>query len=250
VEGVQACVIVTTDKCYDNQEWQWAYRENDRLGGKDPYSSSKACAELVTSAYRQSFFTRGVSASPTMVATVRAGNVIGGGDWAADRLVPDVVRGFLAGEPVRVRSPHAVRPWQHVLEPVSGYLTLARRLVEDGDPHSALQDGWNFGPSEEDARSVEWIVERMCERWGEGAAWVRDENPHPPEATILKLDSSRARAELGWRPRLALPDALDWTVQWYRASQHGDDLRAVTERQIADYQALATGDAAFTSMPV
>ncbi len=245
VEGIEACVIVTTDKCYQNKEWHWGYREVDRLGGKDPYSSSKACAELVTHAYRQSYFERGVSASPTAVASVRAGNVIGGGDWAEDRLIPDIVRGFLAGDSVLIRNPNAIRPWQHVLEPVCGYLTLAQRLVEEG---AGPEGAWNFGPSDDDARPVEWIADQMASRWGEGATWTRDERAHPPEAGYLKLDSSKARAELGWAARFSLADALDWTVDWYRAYERGDDPRAVTEQQIADYQVLGVGRADFTSL--
>jgi len=235
IGSVEACVVVTTDKCYKNREWHWGYRESDRLGGEDPYSNSKACAELVTSAYRQSFFAREDTSSPARVASVRAGNVIGGGDWADDRLIPDIVRGFLAHDPVLIRSHNAIRPWQHVLEPLRGYLALAQHLVEGAEDFAAA---WNFGPRDEDARPVHWIANQMSDRWGEGASWVRDERVHPPEATYLKLDSSKAKAELGWTPRFSLRNALDWTVEWYRAFQDGENLREFTEQQLFTYRAM------------
>ncbi|RYY17500.1 MAG: CDP-glucose 4,6-dehydratase [Alphaproteobacteria bacterium] len=192
--GVRACVVVTTDKCYENREWVWGYREDEAMGGYDPYSNSKGCAELVTSAYRRSFF----GESGTATASARAGNVIGGGDWAVDRLIPDILRAVVAGEPVVIRNPHSIRPWQHVLEPLSGYLVLAQSLWTD--PTGAAE-GWNFGPRDEDARPVQWIVEQLCELWGDGASWVRDERLQPHEANYLKLDISKARARLGWEPR-------------------------------------------------
>jgi CDP-glucose 4,6-dehydratase len=226
---VRAVVIVTTDKCYENREWEWGYREDEPMGGHDPYASSKGCAELVTSAYRNSFFSD--PAGP-QVASARAGNVIGGGDWGADRLVPDIMRAALAGEPVRVRNPNSIRPWQHVLNPLSGYLVLAQALCES--PEHAT--GWNFGPADEDARPVGWIVERMAELWPEELRSTLDEGPHPHEARYLKLDSSRARGRLGWRPLLDLDAGLDATVSWYWQLREGADMRAATLGQIESFQ--------------
>ena len=230
--SVRAMVNVTTDKCYENREWAWGYRENEALGGYDPYSSSKACAEILTASYRRSFFGEGQAA----VATARAGNVIGGGDWAADRLVADIMRAVEDGEPVRIRNPHAIRPWQHVLEPLRGYLMLAERL-HAGD--RAFAEAWNFGPHDNDARPVGWIVEELVRRWGPGARYEIDAGEHPHEATYLKLDISKARAQLGWSPRVDLAGALDRIVAWYKAHQAQADMREVTLRQIADYEALA-----------
>lgn len=227
---VRAVINVTSDKCYENREWVWPYRENEALGGYDPYSSSKACAELVTSAYRNSFFGSG-----TALASVRAGNVIGGGDWARDRLVPDIMRAFLDGRPVTVRNPGAIRPWQHVLDPLNGYLLLAEKLWEGG---AAFAEAWNFGPPAEDAKTVSWIVNRLSAEWGEGAGCEHDRAGQPHEAGVLKLDSSKARVRLGWRPRLSLAAALEWVVAWYRACGDGQDMRHVTERQIAEYRTL------------
>jgi CDP-glucose 4,6-dehydratase len=232
--GVKAIVCVTSDKCYENREWIWPYRESDPMGGHDPYSSSKGAAELVVSAWRRSFF----EAGGPLLASVRAGNVIGGGDWAVDRLLPDLVRAFEAGVAPMIRAPDAVRPWQHVLEALGGYLMIAERLLA-GERHFA--DAWNFGPSDEDARPVSWIVERMRAAWGGGAAdALPDTGPRPHEAGLLRLDCSKARAALGWRPALALDEALDWIVTWHKAVAGGADARAVTRAQIADYQA-ATG---------
>lgn len=232
--GIRAVLNVTSDKCYDNKEWPWGYRENEPLGGYDPYSNSKACAELVTSAYRNSFFNPAQHAAHGVaLGSARAGNVIGGGDWAGDRLVPDMVRAIAAGQPVRIRSPHAIRPWQHVLEPLSGYLALAERLVRDGP---AFAEGFNFGPHDTDARPVQWIVERLCAQWGAGAAWELDGAPQPHEATYLKLDCSKARARLGWQPRWPLPRTLDEIVAWHKAHARGEDMRSVTLAQIATYQ--------------
>ncbi|MDV3457495.1 CDP-glucose 4,6-dehydratase [Sphingomonas sp. HF-S4] len=226
---VRAIVCVTSDKCYDNREWVWPYRESDPMGGHDPYSSSKGCAELVAAAWRNSFFAEDGPA----LATVRAGNVIGGGDWAEDRLVPDLVRAFEAGAAPLIRSPDAVRPWQHVLEALGGYLQIAERMLA-GERRFA--DAWNFGPSDEDARPVGWIVERMRAAWGGGsAAAVADSGPRPHEAGLLRLDCSKARAALGWRPALSLDQALDWIVAWHKAVGDGTDARAVTLAQIADY---------------
>lgn len=231
--GIRAVVNVTTDKCYENREWHWGYREDEPMGGHDPYSNSKGCAELVTAAYRNSFF----SAS-TALATVRAGNVIGGGDWAEDRLIPDILRAISEGLPVMIRNPHAIRPWQHVLEPLSGYLRLAQRLCEDGPTHA---EAWNFGPLDDDARPVRWIVEYLARAWGDGAQWEQDTGEHPHEATYLKLDCSKARARLGWRPRWDLAEALDRILAWQRAYLNGADLRQVTLQQIADYQGEVDG---------
>jgi CDP-glucose 4,6-dehydratase len=231
-DGVRAVVVVTTDKCYENREWEWGYREDEPMGGHDPYASSKGCAELVTSAYRNSFFSD--PAGPR-VASARAGNVIGGGDWGADRLVPDIMRAALAGEPVRVRNPNSIRPWQHVLNPLSGYLVLAQALCES--PEHAT--GWNFGPADEDARPVGWMVGRMAELWPEELRWTLDEGPHPHEARYLKLDSSRARGRLGWRPPVRLDEALAGIVEWYQAVREGADMRAVTLGQIESFNYAA-----------
>ncbi len=232
--SVRAVVSVTTDKCYENKEWIWPYRETDPLGGYDPYSASKACAEIVTASYRSSFFADGKAA----LATARAGNVIGGGDWSSDRLIPDLVRGFLSGEPVRIRRPNAIRPWQHVLEPLHGYLLLAEKLA--GEDRARFTTAFNFGPVEEDARPVAWIAERMTRFWGHGASWVLDEDPNSPhEANYLKLDISRARHELQWAPKLRLETALEWLVEWYRAWQSAPEtIPALTLSQIARYQSI------------
>jgi len=233
VPGVRSVVIVTTDKCYENREWEWGYRENEAMGGYDPYSSSKGCAELVTSAYRNSFFnpaaytTHGVA-----VASGRAGNVIGGGDWAADRLIPDIMRAISKGETVNIRNPHAIRPWQHVLEPLGGYLMLAEKLHTEG-PRFA--DAWNFGPNDSDAQPVQAIVQRLTSQWGDEARWALDGGEHPHEASFLKLDCSKARARLGWRPHWDLNRTLDAIVAWYKSATRGEDLRAVTLAQIDEY---------------
>jgi CDP-glucose 4,6-dehydratase len=234
---VRVVVNVTSDKCYENREWPWGYRENDPMGGHDPYSSSKGCAELITAAYRRSFFAcepATARSAPLALASARAGNVIGGGDWADDRLVPDVMRAFLSGEAVVIRNPGAVRPWQHVLEPLRGYLMLAERLHGDG---LDFAEAWNFGPSDSDARPVGWLADRLCTLWGPPARWQPDTaQAQPHEAYCLKLDCSKACADLGWRPRLALEEALRWTVDWYKCFEGGGDLRALTEGQIAVYE--------------
>ena len=234
---VRSIVSVTSDKCYRNREWLKGYMEDDPLGGKDPYSSSKAAAELVTAAYRDSYFSASTSAA---VATARAGNVIGGGDWAEDRLVPDLIRGFISGDPVSIRCPDAIRPWQHVIEPLRGYLMLAERLWNS---ESEFATAWNFGPNAKDERTVRWVADRLVSEWGEGASWRIDENEHPPEATYLKLDTSKAREDLGWEPRLPLEKALGWIVDWHRAEAAGQDLRAATERQIATYEEILESQA-------
>ncbi|MDB6002219.1 MAG: CDP-glucose 4,6-dehydratase [Rhizobacter sp.] len=227
-DSVRAIVNVTTDKCYENKEWVWGYRESEPMGGYDPYSSSKGCSELVTAAYRQSFFgKRGVG-----LASARAGNVIGGGDWAADRLVPDILRAFEKNLPVVIRNPHSTRPWQHVLEPLSGYLLLAERLFENG---SADAEGWNFGPRDEDAQPVQWIVENMVSRWNDGASWQLDGGEHPHEAHYLKLDISKARSRLGWAPRWSLDAALEKIIDWHQAWLASNDMRQCSLRQIEQY---------------
>lgn len=234
--GARAVVVVTTDKCYENREREWSYRENEPLGGHDPYSSSKACAELVTAAYRRSFFEH----AEVALASARAGNVIGGGDWASDRLIPDILRAFDSGTVLRIRSPHAIRPWQHVLEPLSGYLRLAERLYENaGADRRAFAEAWNFGPADEDARPVSWIVERLTAGIP-GAAWTSDQAPQPHEASYLKLDSSKASARLGWRPRWRLPIALDKTLEWHAAWRQGGDMRQSTFSQIDEYMRQTT----------
>lgn len=234
--GVKSIVCVTSDKCYENREWDWPYRETDPMGGHDPYSSSKGCAELVVAAWRRSYFG---SADAPLLASVRAGNVIGGGDWAADRLVPDLVRAFEAGVAPLIRAPDAVRPWQHVLEALGGYIMIAERLLA-GERRFA--DAWNFGPADEDARPVRWIVDRMRAGWREGAAPpTLDAGPRPHEAGLLRLDCARARAALGWRPALDLGQAIAWIVDWHKAVAAGEDARRVTLDQIAHYAALSAG---------
>jgi CDP-glucose 4,6-dehydratase len=248
-DGVRAVVNVTSDKCYENRERESGYREHEPMGGHDPYSSSKGCAELVTDAFRRSFFSDRSELDRSKIggtvadgdghgarlASARAGNVIGGGDWGEDRLVPDIMRAALAGEQVRVRNPNSIRPWQHVLNPLSGYLVLAEALW-DSPEHAA---GWNFGPADEDARPVGWIVERMGELWPQELGWMHDDGPHPHEARYLKIDSSRARVHLGWRPLVGLEPALESIVEWYWALREGADMRAVTLRQIETFQYAA-----------
>ena len=227
--SVRAVVIVTTDKCYENREWLWGYREDEPMGGHDPYSSSKGCAELVTSAYRRSFFGEG----RVRIASARAGNVVGGGDVSPDRLVPDLVRTLERGERTPVRNPGAVRPWQHVLEPVSGYAILAERLC--GSDGERFAEAWNFGPDASGEKSVADVVETVCRVWGDGAGWTRQEGEHAHEATFLKLDSSKARHRLGWAPRWDFGRTLAETVAWYRATRRGDDMRLFTRRQVEAY---------------
>jgi CDP-glucose 4,6-dehydratase len=225
---VRVAIVVTSDKCYENRNWVWGYREDEPMGGHDPYSSSKGAAELVTAAFRSSYF---AEPGTPAIASARAGNVIGGGDWGEDRLVPDLFRAALAGVPLRIRNPDAVRPWQHVLNPLSGYLRLAERAWED----RAAARGWNFGPQDADARPVGWIVDRIAERWDAPLRREVDPGPHPHEAHWLKLDSSLAGARLGWTPRWDLATGLDRTAEWYRAYRDGDDVRDVTLAQIAAF---------------
>lgn len=227
--SVKAIVNITTDKCYENREWVWSYREDEPMGGYDPYSNSKGCAELVSSAYRRSF----LKDAGIAMATARAGNVIGGGDWALDRLIPDILCALQEERPVLIRNPHAIRPWQHVLEPLSGYLLLAERLYTQGQ---ADAEGWNFGPRDEDARSVQWIVEHLCESWGDGASWTLQPGSHPHEASFLKLDISKARQRLQWAPRWSLETALERVTEWHQAWLSGQDMRAVCLNQITQYR--------------
>jgi len=231
-----AVVNVTSDKCYENREWVWGYRENEPMGGPDPYSSSKACAELVTTAYRESFFPPALlQRHGVALATARAGNVIGGGDWTSDQLIPDLMRAFLAGRPCLIRNPSAFRPWQFVLEPLRGYLMLAEALLEDGPRFAS---GWNFGPVDADAKPVSWIANQLIRLWGSGASWNQDPALHPSEAHALKLDASKAAMYLHWHPVLSLDQALGWIVEWYRAFQTGADLQRLTRTQIEQYEAL------------
>ena len=227
--SVRAIINVTTDKCYENREWVWGYREDEPMGGDDPYSSSKGCAELVSSAYRESF----LKDAGIGMATVRAGNVIGGGDWAQDRLIPDVLRAFQDKRPVLIRNPYSIRPWQHVLEPLSGYLLLAERLCATGQTDS---EGWNFGPFDQDARTVQWIVEYLCEDWSDDASWTLQPGEHPHEASFLKLDISKARQRLQWTPRWSLETALKRITEWHRAWLSGQDMRAFCLNQISLYR--------------
>lgn len=225
LRALQAMLIVTTDKCYENNGTGAAFRESDRLGGDDPYSNSKACAELVTHSYRRSFFNVPGAAR---VATARAGNVFGGGDWARDRLVPDAMQAFLAGEALRIRNPNSVRPWQHALDPVLGYLTLVERLAGD----ERFSGGWNFGPDAASEVPVGTVVEHLIALWGNGARWTADAGPHPHEAAYLRLDCAKARSELGWTPRLDLAHGLRLTVDWYKVLREGKDLRAFSLDQL------------------
>ncbi len=225
-DSVRAIINVTTDKCYENLERQEGYREDEPLGGHDPYSSSKGCAELVTASYRRSF--------SLAVASARAGNVIGGGDWAEDRLLPDMMRSFMSGEPVAIRNPASTRPWQHVLEPLHGYMLLAQRLYENNAEHA---EAWNFGPDDADAKPVEWLADQAVDLWGESASWINTADADQPhEAGFLRLNCDKAKSRLGWQPRMNLEQALVWTVDWYRSFQRGDDVRALTEQQISNYE--------------
>jgi len=234
--GVKAVVNITTDKCYENREWVWGYRETEPMGGFDPYSNSKGCAELVSSAYRSSFFNaNNYDQHGVALATVRAGNVIGGGDWARDRLIPDILTAFEQGKKVEIRNPHAIRPWQHVMEPLRGYLTLAEKLFERGP---IFAEAWNFGPHYEDAKPVGWIVEQMSALWGGDAQWQVDTSNHPHEAHYLKLDISKARSLLDWHPALRLKDALELIIDWSKRRQAGANMRQLTLAQLHDYQAL------------
>jgi CDP-glucose 4,6-dehydratase len=236
VGGVRAVVNVTSDKCYENREWVWGYRETDPLGGYDPYSSSKACAELVTAAYRNSFF------NPTnylehgvAIATARAGNVIAGGDWTANGLVADITRSLLQQQPIIIRNPSAIRPWQHVLDALNGYLTLAENLYAKG---SAFAEAWNFGPDESDIKPVGWLVDRLLALWGDGATWEQDRAYRPHEANSLSLDCAKVRLKLGWKPQIALAQSLEQIIAWTKAYHSGADMQQVTNAQIEKFKQL------------
>lgn len=237
-KSVKAVVNVTSDKCYENKEWEWGYREDEAMGGYDPYSNSKGCAELVTSAYRSSFFnSEDYNEHGVAVASARAGNVIGGGDWASDRLIPDFIRAIVAGETVVIRSPNAIRPWQHVLEPLSGYLVLAEKLYNHG---AQFAEAWNFGPSDSDAKSVVWIINELVSNWGDGASFTVDAsvaNLH--EANFLKLDCSKARLQLGWQPQWDAPETIQRICAWHKAHLNGQDMKAYTLGEIQQYQSSA-----------
>ncbi len=226
--SVRATVVVTTDKCYENKEWLWAYRENEPLGGFDPYSNSKGCAELVTAAYRQSFFSQQKNA----IASARAGNVIGGGDWSDDRLVVDAIRAFERKTSLTIRNPMAIRPWQHVLEPLSGYLALAQALYEKGHTFASA---WNFGPQDSDARCVHEVIDLLINEWGGGVHWKKEGSEQLHEANLLKLDISKARTQLHWVPRWSLEIAIEKTVQWQRAFQAKEDMQKLSLAQISQY---------------
>lgn len=231
--SVKAIVNVTTDKCYENREWHWGYRENEPMGGYDPYSNSKGCSELVTSSYRNSYFNpKEYQHHGVGIGSARAGNVIGGGDWADDRLIPDFIRAISNGEEVLIRSPYAIRPWQHVLEPLTGYLSLAAKLYTEG---AKFSQGWNFGPEDKDAKNVEWITHTICKLWGDDAEYKVDTNPQPHEANYLKLDCSKAKAELGWEPGWDIQTTLKSIVDWNKAFIAGENMRILTEKQIEEY---------------
>jgi CDP-glucose 4,6-dehydratase len=236
--GVRSVVMITSDKCYRNREWVWGYRENEMMGGLDPYSSSKGAAELVIQAMRHSFFGKGAA-----VASARAGNVIGGGDWSADRLVPDVLKALSENRQVLLRNPIATRPWQHVLEPLHGYLRLAEALHREG--HS-FAEAWNFGPEDRSAVSVAQVVELLHRIWGSSLTWGEDEGFNPHEDTFLKLDASKAATRLGWHPILSLEETLTWIVAWHKAYLSGDNMRRVTEEQISAFMVQAGQEAPLT----
>ena len=240
VGDVKAVVNITSDKCYENREWVWGYREDEAMGGYDPYSNSKGCAELVVSSYRQSFFNKEkYHEHGCALASVRAGNVIGGGDWADDRLIPDMLNAFSNDKAVEIRSPHAIRPWQHVIEPLSGYITVAEHLYKQGPDFA---EGWNFGPREEDARSVQWIVEKLVEQWGDEASWYLSEGEHPHEAHYLKLDCSKAKMRLNWQPVWNLEETLCRIVKWQKAWLAGADIKQHTINEIKEYMLTRTGN--------
>ncbi|QTH46871.1 CDP-glucose 4,6-dehydratase [Cohnella sp. LGH] len=228
--GAKVFINVTTDKCYENKEWLWGYRENEPLGGHDPYSSSKACSELVTASYRSSFYDQ--ENSGMQIASARAGNVIGGGDWAEDRLIPDCVRSLLNNEKIIIRNPHAIRPWQHVLEPLSGYMVLAQKLYMEGKTYA---QAWNFGPDDEDAKPVKWIVEQLTEKWTDNQGFELNHADHPHEAHYLKLDCSKAKYMLNWRPRWSLSAAIDKIIDWNIEYKNGQNVHSICSKQIDVY---------------
>lgn len=229
-------LMITSDKCYENVEWVWPYRETDALGGHDPYSSSKACAEIMIDSFRRSYCPPAAYASHQLaIGSVRAGNVIGGGDWARDRLIPDIMQAIIDGRPVSIRAPNATRPWQHVLEALGGYLLLTERLWSDG---AAFSEAWNFGPNADDIKPVQWITEQLTVRWGRGASWELDDTEHKKEANILKLDCTKAKNRLGWHPRLDLDTTLEWIIEWHAARLEGRPVREVSTDQIKRYEAI------------
>ncbi len=235
VDSVKVIINVTSDKCYENKGVKQKFKETDPMGGSDPYSCSKGCAELVTNSFRRSFFAN----NKVELASVRAGNVIGGGDFGQDRLVPDIFKAIGAGKPVLIRNPSAVRPWQHVCEPLQGYIMLAEQLWESGQKYAG---GWNFGPEEDDTKPVSWITDYICHRWGKGAQWRQDESNNPAEAEHLALDNTKAKTELGWKPQLGLSTALDWSVSWFAAYHQKKEMREVTEQQITKYQNMCNNE--------
>jgi CDP-glucose 4,6-dehydratase len=228
--SVKAVINVTTDKCYENKEWVWGYREDDPMGGQDPYSNSKGCSELVTAAFRSSYYN--YEGSPK-IASARAGNVIGGGDWSKDRLIPDILQAFENNKPANIRNPFATRPWQHVLEPLSGYLILAERLYLDGDKYA---EGWNFGPEDTDVQSVQEMIESLVKLWGAGARWIQDDSEQPHEAQLLKLDISKAKKYLKWKPKWNTLTALKSIVEWNKEWLDGSDAKVITMKQIHQYE--------------
>lgn len=228
--NLRAIVNITTDKCYENKEWVWGYRENDPMGGRDPYSSSKGCVELITSAYRKSFFNKKLTPS---LASARAGNVIGGGDWATDRLIPDILKALKKNKPVLIRHPKAIRPWQHVLEPLSGYLNLAQKLLTFGQDYA---EAWNFGPQNNDAKPVSWVVENIIEQWGGNNSWKKEITKQPYETKILKLDISKANNLLNWKPKLTLSQALDLTIDWHKSWLNGENAEKLCLEQIYTFE--------------
>jgi len=234
---VRSVVIVTSDKCYENREWLWPYREDEALGGYDPYSASKACAELVVSSWRRSFFAESRDGGEVALASARAGNVVGGGDWARDRLIPDCVRALGRGAAVAIRNPHATRPWQHVLEPLCGYLILAERLVKEC---GVVAEAWNFGPPIEEVWPVSRVVDRIVTLWGGDAAWMLESANHPHEAGFLAVDATKARTRLGWRPSLGISETLQWTTDWYKRHLAGASAASLVDEQIDKYHALAS----------
>ncbi len=239
-DNVRVIIVVTSDKCYENREQSEGYTESDPMGGFDPYSSSKGCAELITAAWRNSFYNPdSYSSHGVALASARAGNVIGGGDWAEDRIIPDIISAFNAGRPAQLRNPDAIRPWQFVLEPLNGYLTLAEHMWDDGVSYSGA---WNFGPFDADMKSVSWLAGSLAERWGNDASWESDQEDHPHETTLLKLDCSRACNTLHWRPMQSIEKTLDWIVEWYRAYYSGSDIRTATLGQIQRFQGSAANE--------
>jgi len=232
-ETTQAALMITTDKCYENREWVWGYRENEPMGGHDPYSSSKGAMELLIASYRNSYYPKErYQQHGVAIASARAGNVIGGGDWGEDRLIPDMIRAFQQGEAVNIRSPHAIRPWQHVLEPLFGYLQLSEKLYTEGAEYA---EPWNFGSVDQDAMSVQWIVERLTQLWGKGAAWTLDQGTHPHEAHYLKLDCSKAHSRLQWKPKWSLEMTLEKIVEWHQLESEHGDMRGLSISQIEQY---------------